>query len=71
DKQRLLELILISPLQSVKYIIDNYEINLKEAKYIINHINTNYGHCKRCNFDKLDEEYIKCPKCGALNFNWK
>ncbi len=70
EKIKLKELTVLSPLQSTKYILDNYIISLRDAKYIITHINKTYGHCNRCNFDKLNEEYINCPKCGALNFNW-
>ena len=71
EKIRLLELAIQSRLDATKYIINNLNLSHRDAKYIVTHINTIYGHCNRCNFDKLDEEYIKCPKCGALNFNWK
>ncbi len=71
EKNGLLELNLKSPLHTVKHLIDNFKVSHRDAKYIVTHINTDYGRCKRCIFDNLDEEYIKCPKCGALNFNWK
>ncbi|WP_138765800.1 hypothetical protein [Pedobacter xixiisoli] len=58
-----------SSIHSTKFIIDNFNLNHQQAKYIVTHIN-HYGKCNSCTFDKLDEEYIKCPKCGALNFNW-
>lgn len=58
-------------LQTVKLLIDEYALSHTEAKYIVMHINHTYGHCKRCNFTALTGEYINCPKCGALNFNWK
>jgi len=51
--------------------MNNFKVNHRDAKYIVTHINTEYGRCKRCIFNNLDEEYVKCPKCGALNFNWK
>ncbi|KOY85819.1 hypothetical protein AD998_06345 [bacterium 336/3] len=72
EKLKLKELIAVALLlHSDKYLIDTYKVSLTHAKYITNHINKIYGHCNRCSFDKLDEEYINCPKCGALNFNWK
>jgi hypothetical protein len=71
EKKRLWELKLKSPIHSVKHLIDNFKLSHSDAKYITLHINKDYGRCNRCSFDKLDEEYIKCPKCGALNFNWK
>ncbi|XZF14577.1 hypothetical protein ACTHGU_00420 [Chitinophagaceae bacterium MMS25-I14] len=71
EKIKLSELVIQSPLHSMKYILDNFHLSLRDAKYIVIHINKIYGHCNRCIFDKLDEEYMKCPKCGALNFNWK
>jgi 4-hydroxy-3-methylbut-2-en-1-yl diphosphate synthase IspG/GcpE len=71
DKSKLQKSAIKLPLLSIKYLIDNYQVSLTNAKYMTNHINRIYGHCNRCKFDKLDEEYINCPKCGALNFNWK
>lgn len=71
EKETLFELNLKSPLRTVKHLIDNFKVSHTDAKYIVTHINTAYGHCKCCEFDNLDEEYMKCLKCGALNFNWK
>jgi hypothetical protein len=71
EKAGLLELAIQSPILCIKYIIDNFKLNHQYAKYIATHINKNYGKCNRCDFDKLDKEYVTCPKCGALNFNWK
>lgn len=71
EKLKLNELATLSPLKLTKYIVDNYTISHRNAKYIVTHINKTYGHCNRCNFDNLNEEYINCPKCGALNFNWQ
>lgn len=47
-----------------------YNIDLVDAKFSLMHMNTKYGNCNRCNNDKLKEEYITCPKCKSLNFNW-
>lgn len=70
EKSKLLELTVQSPLYAVKYIKDNYNLSLRDAKYVVTHINEIYGHCNRCSFDELDKEYMACPECGALNFNW-
>jgi hypothetical protein len=71
EKSKLVGLTVQSPLHSAKYIIDNFKLSHMVAKYILTHINRTFGQCNRCKFDDLDEEYINCPKCGALNFNWK
>lgn len=71
EKKELYELNLNSPLQTVKHLIGKFKVKHIDAKYIVTHINKAYGHCNRCSFKNLDEEYTKCPKCGALNFNWK
>lgn len=71
DKENLHELKKRSPVHLVKHLIDHFRLSHLDAKYIAFHINNNYGLCNRCSFDALNEEYISCPKCGALNFNWK
>jgi hypothetical protein len=71
DKNVLMKLKLESSIHTVKHTIDNFKLSHVNAKYITTHINVNYGHCNNCIFDQLDTEYINCPKCGALNFNWK
>ena len=71
EKNNLLELTVQSPIHSTKYIIDTFNLSHRDAKYIVTHINKTYGHCSCCNFDNLNEENINCPKCDALNFNWK
>ena len=48
-----------------------HKLRLIEVKFIMMHINEEYGKCNRCNFSNLNEEFINCPKCKALNFNWK
>jgi hypothetical protein len=70
DKNRLLEMKLESPIKNVKFLMDDYKLSHLESKYISTHINDTYGKCSRCDFDNLDQEYLNCPKCGALNFNW-
>ncbi len=60
-----------TPLKAIKCLMFDFKLNLFEAKYVITHLNKTYGHCNRCSFQKLDEAYINCPKCGSLNFNWK
>lgn len=71
EKLMLQEMRALSPLKLTKYIIDNFAMSHRDAKYIVAHINKKYGHCNSCNFDNLNEEFMNCPKCGALNFNWR
>jgi len=58
------------PLQALKKLRTEHELTLREAKVLIVHINENYGHCIRCNFNELVKENIDCPKCKAFNLNW-
>jgi len=71
EKQEIWKLKTEKPIFAVKTLIDKYKFSQKEAKYIIAHINSNYGKCNRCSYNNLVEEYKNCPKCKALNFNWK
>ncbi len=71
DKLRLSEMKLESAIRTVKCLMADYKVNHQDAKFIVTHINVSYGKCNRCDFDKLDREYLNCPKCEALNFNWK
>lgn len=71
DKNRLSEMKHESPIKTVKCLMDDYGLNHLESKYIAIHINEYYGKCIRCDFDELGQEYLNCPKCGALNFNWQ
>ena len=71
DKNRLSKIKKESSIKTVKYLMDNYKLTHLDSKYITTHINENHGKCNRCNFSELDQEYLNCAKCGALNFNWK
>lgn len=71
DKNRLFEMKEESPIKTVKCLMEDYRLSHLESKYITTHINEIYGKCNRCDFNELDQEYLNCPKCGALNFNWK
>jgi len=55
----------------VKKLVEEFKLSLLDSKFILHHINVVYGHCNRCKHQGLKEEYINCPKCKALNFNWK
>lgn len=48
-----------------------YLLDIDDAKFSYLHINTIYSECNRCNFKDLKDEYITCPKCKSLNYNWK
>lgn len=71
EQNKILKLMIQSPMRSFTYLMNNLNLSHRDAKYIITHINKTYGHCNRCTFEQLEQEYRNCPKCGALNFNWK
>jgi len=71
EKSDLYELKLSSPIKAMKHLVDEHKLSLLKAKYMVGHINEIYGKCNRCKFNNLKDEYCKCPKCKALNFNWK
>jgi len=71
EKVRLTEMKTESPIKATKWLMENYKASHLEAKYMVTHINIKFGKCNRCNFNELEEEYLNCPKCKALNFNWK
>lgn len=70
EKNSLVDVNKQSPMQAILWIKDKFKLSLQAAKYIVMHINTNYGHCNRCAYDTLKGENINCPECGAFNFNW-
>ena len=57
-----------SSILAVKELVDNVFTH-GDAKYIILHINLEYGKCDRCKVDYLNNENVTCPKCKAFNFN--
>ncbi|MBS1635804.1 MAG: hypothetical protein JST26_07755 [Bacteroidetes bacterium] len=71
EKQKLSELKIQSPILAMKYIVDYYKLSQRDAKYITTHINKIHDRCNRCAYDKLGGEYVECPRCGSLNFNWQ
>ena len=71
DKKLLTETKTKSSISAVKLLMDKYNLTHLESKYIVTHINEKFGSCNRCNYTELDQEYITCPKCKALNLNWK
>ncbi len=70
EKQEIWEWKQKSSVYAVKQLMVDKQFSLLHAKYIVTHLNKSYGHCNRCEFDQLDGEYITCPICNALNFNW-
>jgi hypothetical protein len=71
DKQRLWQLKFQPPLFAVKELMTVDKMTHRDAKYVVMHINETCGHCNRCSSKDLKGEYINCPTCGALNFNWQ
>lgn len=70
DKKEFTTLKNDSSIKLVQTLIHSFKLTHKKAKFITLHINKTYGKCHRCDFDSLDKEYVNCPKCNALNFNW-
>lgn len=58
------------PLEVIQKIKTLYNVEMIDSKFSLMHINEVYGKCNRCNVDYLQGEYVDCPKCKALNFNW-
>lgn len=59
-----------SKIRVVKHLMEVGQFNHLEAKFIATHFNVKYGECHFCGYRGLDKEYMICPKCEALNFNW-
>ncbi len=70
EKKELTKIKIESGIKTVKVLMNQYGLSHLESKYIVTHINENYGKCNQCDYLKLDEENIICPKCKALNLNW-
>ncbi len=58
-------------LLAIQKLNQDLKFNLKDSKGIVMHLNKDYGNCIRCDFDKLVEENVECPKCKAFNYNLK
>lgn len=71
EKVRLLEEFYQSPLQLVKYLIEQHKISHGDAKYIAMHMNKLPGTCHRCSKEISLEENQNCANCGSLNLNWR
>lgn len=56
-------------LNAIEYLNLNLNLSLEEAKGIVMHLNKTFGFCLRCNFNKLTNENIECPKCKAFSYN--
>lgn len=59
-----------SPILATKSLMKDKHLSHRDAKYIVTHINTQFGYCNRCQFDQLKKENSTCPQCGSFNFNW-
>lgn len=70
EKKKLLKIRRSSVILLVKEFLDNYGIPHASAKFIASHLNTENGHCHRCDFAHLSGENVTCPKCKSLNMNW-
>ncbi|MGH1385144.1 hypothetical protein [Kordia sp.] len=70
EKKKLQKLNADSPLQAINAIRTLHAISLKDAKFVISHINPKYKVCHRCQKSLNEDEYTTCPNCRSLNFNW-
>ena len=61
----------LSPLLAIKELIALHNMSHKDAKFIVHHITKEANCCNRCGTTLDAQEYTSCPKCGALNLNWK
>jgi hypothetical protein len=70
EKEKLWKMNKTSPLHAIKEMRNMHNITLRNAKFVMMHINLEYRKCNRCNSQLNSLEYTSCTKCGALNFNW-
>lgn len=69
DREKIIDFTNSSPIQTIKFMMDNYRLNHREAKFIVMHLNLIHNQCHRCG-SALVGEYCNCKKCKALNLNW-
>ena len=69
-KQVLVALCMKSPLLAIQEMQKTHSISHKKGKFITMHLNLKTNSCHRCETPLDSKEYISCPKCKALNFNW-
>ena len=55
---------------AVHRIIEIAQLDLRNSKDLMLHINKIPGHCHRCAFQELAGEHVICPKCKSVNTNW-
>jgi len=60
EKRELLEPNEVSALRTVKKLLDAYDLTHSTAKFLVMHMNLEYGKCHRCNFRDLEGEYEIC-----------
>jgi len=58
-------------LSAISYVKKRSDLDLKECKLFVEHLSRNFGECHNCNYTGLKNEHEKCPKCKALNINFK
>ena len=52
---------------TIKLIGEITRCHPRDAKATAMHITVTPGKCHRCQNDIIDEEFVDCPHCGALN----
>lgn len=50
-------------------ICSDFKLTIPESKTIVKHLNTPFGKCSNCKYDKLENECVDCPNCSQFNYN--
>ncbi|WP_430411006.1 hypothetical protein [Kordia sp.] len=70
EKKLLLEALNVSGLEAIKEMRKLHRITLRNAKFVMTHINIEHKKCNRCAYQLNILEYTSCANCDALNLNW-
>jgi len=53
EKLELLNLKVSNPIMAIKRLIETFKLPHADAKFIVSHINIEYGQYNRCNYNEL------------------
>ena len=54
---------------AVKKLKDEFGLDHRSSKIVVDHWNSEFGKCLWCDFSELEHELAECPKCKAFNYN--
>lgn len=57
-------------LRTIKFMMDEWNFSLIEAKNFFHHINYKLGKCHVCKVDDIEGENQNCRICGRFTVNW-